>query len=135
MNVDDIKLEEMSEAGAELHLRHPVTFEPLSDENGPVLIKLVGRDSARYRNAFYEISKENAVNNPRRSLTVDESENSASMLAAKCTIGWTNLSIDGAEDFSVQNAFELYSRRRWVRDQVEEFIRMRENFLKVATPS
>jgi len=130
MDLNDLKLEEKSEAGAFLHLRHPITNKPLDHKGEPMGILLTGRDSAAYR----ETSRR--LQNARIAKAVGDdskdyvgTDDAACELLAACTIGFDNLQM-GGKDLILEDsaAFELYSNFGWIREQVDLFVGSRANF-------
>jgi hypothetical protein len=133
MKLQEINLEEKSEEGADLVLLHPTTYEPLfTDGKKKMIIRLVGMDSGKYRKKSAQIAnRELGKRKVKNSL--EKSERQGNELLAACTIGWTlQLDEDSELDFSVEAAEDLYSSLRWVREQVDEFIADRANFLTQA---
>lgn len=123
-----------ADEGADLELRHPSTRATFCNDAGdPITIRLVGVDSAIYRKAQAALTNRKLVQNKRGvKITAEELEADALEMAAKCTVSWSSdLALDGAPiPFSKQNAAKLYQRFPWIKEQVEEFINDRANFLQ-----
>lgn len=129
--------------GRDLVLKHPVDRTPLSDATGkPVTITLLGRDSDTF------IKAERIIRNKRMDLlkkggkfSAAEEDQEAVETLARCTVGWSGVPqgwVDGtanadAAEFSYAAAVKLYGRMRWVREQVDEFVGTRENFLPASS--
>lgn len=119
-------------AGEFLHLRHPGTRAPLYqlDADGKptdraVGIWLYGRDSDQW-----EASQQRKVERQAKQKTPLTSADLARLMVeqlADVTKAFEN--IDDYPDFSVANAIDLYTRLVWVKEQVQEFLEDRSNFL------
>jgi hypothetical protein len=128
-----------------MQLLHPADRTPLNDADGkPVTITLLGRDSDVFLKA------ERIIRNKRMDLlkkggkfSAAEEDEEACETLARCTKAWSGIPtgwIDGKADpapaeCTFSNAAKLYGRMRWVREQVDEFIGSRENFLKASSGS
>lgn len=134
MRLSEIKMEMAADKGAELHLLHPVTEEPLfTDDKKPMVIRLVGIDSKQYRKASAKIG-DRELKKRKKSTTMEKARARGTELLAACTIGW-NIQIDKDKpcaDFSTDAAEKLYSDMGWIREEVDEFIGERSNFLQIA---
>jgi hypothetical protein len=109
--------------GVELELAHPVTRAPLG-----VYIRIVGQDSARYRQRV--IDQVNARRGRRDALDADTLTEDAVLLAARCTVGWRGLVIEGEEiAYAADAAAALYRRFPWIREQVIAGVEDRALFL------
>lgn len=132
--MDLSELDAGKESGEVMKLRHPVSKEEL-----PVTIALVGIDSERFRAASREIINRRLKNQTRRrdtSVKVEEIEAESLEQLAAATLGWEGVELDGkALPFSHVNALKLYRRLPWVKDQVDTFVADRENFLKALPTS
>lgn len=130
-NLDTVKV---SDEGADMELRHPATRAVICNEAGdPITIRLVGTDSTIYRKAQAAITNRKLAQNKRNvKITAEELEADGLELLAKCTVNWHHdLAVDGAPlEFSVDNARKLYRRFPWIREQAEEFVNERANFLR-----
>lgn len=129
--------------GNPLTLLHPADRTPLTGDDGKALtITLLGKDSDIF------IKAERIIRNKRMELlkkggkfSAAEEDQEAWETLARCTTGWSGIPqgwIDGATDsapaeFSFVNAVKLYGRMRWVKEQVDEFVGTRENFLKASS--
>jgi hypothetical protein len=120
-----------AEQGADLQLRHPTTDAPLPD----AFISLVGADSDKFQAQRRKQTNRRLENAARRSgvvkLSDEEVQHDQIELLVAATIGWRGLELDGEKlAFSADNARMLYTRLPWVREQVDQFIGDRANFLK-----
>lgn len=132
MNLDELNLEPQANEGATLTLLHPITDEPLFNDNGePMLIHLVGSEST-IMNDEIKIRARKKVNKKSKSNNIDEVIESSTNILAVCTIGWQGICENGVDIvFSKENAISLYTRYPWVRQQVDAFICERANFFKI----
>jgi len=123
-DIDDIKV---VENGTNMQIVHPTTGEPLYDEeNKPVTLELVGQDSDIYRKISNRITNKRAKMRPGR-LTAERIESDTLEIIEACTTGWSNnLVLNGEQP---QTAKEIYQRRKWLREQAEQHIHDRANYL------
>lgn len=134
MDLSKLNMSVMAERGATLELENPVDGEPLMQDDGetPVTITLLGQDSKVWRNKNREYQQKRiAAMTKKRSRTVDYtvSDEDASEMMAACTIGWDGIVEDGeAVEFSADNAYDLYMKYAWIREQCDAFIGDRANF-------
>lgn len=117
----------VAEEGAVLRVKHPVTGEHIGFE-----ITLIGTDSKTFR----DISKSRAtasLKKKSREIDLDQNESDSVELLAKCTKGWTGASESGKEiPFDFDNAVYFYKKYLWLREQVDQFMADRSNFLPSA---
>ncbi len=121
----DLGTIDLKEEGTDMPVRHPVTDEVLVDAEGNIsTIKLVGQDSTIYRKAANAITNRRARKMKMPKAEVIESD--ALELVSKCTVGWSNLLVNGEEPTS---ADALYRGNRWLREQADAWIHDRANYL------
>lgn len=146
MNLTSLQTSTAANSGRVMPVLHPNDRTPLfaigakPDEKIPVTITLLGKDS----DAF--IKAENAARNraveqikKQVKFSAAAADLEASQTLARCTTAWTGIPqgwLDGSDDespadFSPEAALALYTNLgvRWVRDQVDEFVAERANFL------
>lgn len=119
--------------GAVMQLRHPTTGEPLEEGGEPITITLLGTDS----DTFLRVN-DAAINRrlkaPNRALVVTAEEQRATQieLLVACTLDWKHVGTKESPDlpYSKANAKLVYSKLKWVRDQVDVFVVDRSNFMK-----
>ncbi|MDH7787650.1 hypothetical protein QBD01_003677 [Ochrobactrum sp. 19YEA23] len=125
--------------GQTLQLRHPIEGTILKTEDDePITITLVGTDSDVFRKAQRTILDRRLNQKGKTKLSAAELEEEAVTTLISCTLGWSGIVLDGEElAFSAENVRKLYSRTDlpWIRDQVDEFIADRANFLKPSATS
>jgi len=116
-----------SNNGAEMQVIHPGTGSEIEG----CTIRLMGSDSDVYRK---EIKKraEKSLNSKSRNkkIDLDEAELKGAQLLARLTVSWKGID-EGktAIECTFENAVKLYLEHRWLREQVEEFIGERANFM------
>jgi len=70
------------------------------------------------------------------SITADELDNDSLDLLAACTLGWSGFVVDGSElECNTENARRLYRQFPWLREQAQQYIDDRANFLKTSPTS
>lgn len=141
-----------SETGSFLHLESPATGSPAyasgkdgePDQSKPMGIDLLGPDSkkvrARARKRASKMVKQRAGKLDLKKMTEDqieafmlEGENTALMDAVDATVGWSNMSFEGADiQYSEENAIKLYTRYPEILRQVNEYQKNAANFLQKA---
>lgn len=112
-------------AGAELHLKHPATGEPLNDGGKPVTLRLMGRDAPAVREAA------RAADRAVTAGEIDADERLTRVLVA-ATVGWSGIEVDGETKFSPDGARKLYTMPEtdWVLEQVTPFFLNRANYAR-----
>lgn len=117
--------------GEFLHLLHPGTGEPIYDETGePVGINLLGKDSKEYRSSQRAISNRRLNRKGNAAITAERIEAEANEVLAKCTKSWKGIVLNGESlECNFNNAKNLYATVPWVKEQVDEFVAERANFL------
>lgn len=116
---------EAAEKGFELELEHPVNGTPLD-----VFITVLGVDSAEYKKAQHATSNR-FLKKKKMKLTSEEFDANALETLVACTTGWRNMVYEGEElPFTKNNVKMLYTKVPWIREQVDEAIADRSNFLR-----
>lgn len=126
----DTDLATLSETPATLTLRHPITDDPMEDEDGAVTISLIGADSTTAEKKRRALANRNLK---RRHLQGDDpaaqAEKEVCELLASLTRGWSNIcDASGPIAFSLEAAAKLYKDRPWIRKQVDAFVSNPANF-------
>jgi hypothetical protein len=129
-----------AEEGALLEVRHPTTGVVLANGDGrAVTLTLAGMDSARARKAERQATNRRLKQSGRgRSLGVtgDDLDNDALDLLAACTMAWSGFELDGQQiECSAENARRLYRQFPWLREQAQQFMDDRGNFLRASPTS
>ena len=114
-----------------MSLVSPATGEVLlSDDGAEIGITLVGKDSDVYRKAQRVVTNRRLSKKTNATLTAERLESEANEVLARCTISWTGVVYEGNElEFSFASAKMLYTQLPWVKEQVDEFVAERANFL------
>lgn len=118
-----------AEEGAELEVLDPVTGETVG-----VFITLAGADSSVHRKATAMIAKRrmNGAKGFRsKSFDPEKFEAESIEVLAACTLGWKGVVVDGAAlPCGRDNAIKLYTRFPWLREQVDQFVSDRTEYLQ-----
>lgn len=119
---------------ATMEVVHPTTFEPLTDEEGnQVTITLHGPDSTVLRTArrkWQNKQLSEGVKRRKMNVSAEQIESQAMELLIVATAGWEYLAFGGEEpECTPANVRKLYTELPWLREQVDEFINERSNFL------
>lgn len=131
----ELNLAAAAEKGAVLELMDPRTneTEPLLDDDGkPVTITLLGSDSATYQRAFAEAMKSRKMLKVKRGgvqIDFEQTERDQIDLLAACTTAWDFTKNGEPYACTRANAAQLYTKQKWIRDQVRAFVDDRANFL------
>lgn len=144
MGLTSLQTAASSNEGRKLAVLHPEDKVPLFAGEGegkvPVTITLQGRDSDTYIRAERS-NRELAFDQMTRKgkFKAAEQDHRNDALLAACTTTWTGIPkgwIDGTDDetpveFSRESALALYANPgvKWLREQVDEFVGERANFL------
>ena len=113
-----------SEEGQWLELEHPKTSEPLD-----MHIKLLGRDSEAYKKQVRKNQDKN-LKKGLRNLKSENLENETIELLTACTVDWKGVVYQGGElECTKENIRWVYKEYDWLREQVDEFVGDRANFL------
>ena len=119
---------EAAETGAVLDVLHPTENTPLG-----IKITLAGADSDVYRKTVNKnVNKRVQRMKPGQSLpfTAEEQEESGLNLLAVCTLAWEGVVVEGEVlPCTKENAKMVYQRFPWIKEQVDQFIGDRANFL------
>lgn len=128
IDLANLDSQEAAEQAQPLVLLHPVTDEELVNEDGSKwTVHVLGQDSKKVKRFRSQVhSKYRGKKDP--SLTKIEHE--ACELLAELTEGWDGIVFEGKPlVFSRKNAVELYSKYRWIFEQVNQFSSDRSNYL------
>lgn len=118
-------------AGATMELLHPATKTPLRQENGePITITVAGMDSDVFRKAQRGATNRRLAQRGKVKLNAEELEAESIETLAACTLGWSGIVVAGQPlPFDRANAVKLYTTLPWVREQLDEFVADRANYL------
>lgn len=147
MSLTSLNTASTANAGVVMPVLHPTDRVPLfygeGDNRKPVTITLLGRDSEQFIRAERASRKQVREALVRRQpYSPADEDRAADQALAACTVAWDGIPagwLDGSTDetpveHSAASALKLYGNSgvRWLRDQVDEFIGERANFLKVS---
>ena len=124
-----------------MFLLHPTTRAPLcnkDDKADVAYIDLYSADSEIKLKHDRAITRRNLARRSRKPAEPEEIEKDVNDLFAALTAGWRLIGLDGTPidiAFNRDDALELYSSHRmvWVREQVDQWVSDRENFLKASS--
>lgn len=107
-------------------LKHPSTFEELTNEDGsPMVITVYAPHSKEYKSLVHEQTNrrlKQAQSKKKMEITAEDLEASGLEMLAKSTVSWA-ITYDGKKPkFSVALAKEIYQEVFWIRDQIEEAV-------------
>lgn len=119
----------VSDDAVEMEIFHPVTGEKMD-----ITILVIGDDNAEYKqNArmVYKAALKKAPKGNLEKLNSDLDEEFVFSLKAAHIKGWKNIQQNEKPlKFSKENAVYLIQEYPWIRDQIDEFVSERANFIK-----
>jgi hypothetical protein len=145
MDLKELDTTAACERGFELELLHPSTAMPLS-----MFITVVGRDSDTFTKLQNEqnrqrLGRAQKLGN-RPMISLDDIEHETIDVLAACTRSWRRIVSEEGEQKGQElatlllddqeltctkaNATKLFTRMKWVREQVDAAVMDRANFLK-----
>jgi RNA-splicing ligase RtcB len=131
LDLSSIDVIKDSNTGTEITLYHPISGKDLTTK-----IRIVGRDSDVFKSTQAEQGRkrmEKAQKGGFRGASVSQSqvEKDGIDLLAACTVGWSNLKVDGQlVPFSTANAAIIYANYPWIKEQVDMAVADRALFTK-----
>ncbi len=139
----DLSTLEPIKDAATYQIRHPVTNEPLvatpSSKDGkgePVTIDLLSADSDAFKSRQFAALNKRLRTGKKPKLNAEDIDEEALDLIAACITGWRNIELDGKPyPFSADNAKALLRRLPWLREQLDEAIADRANFIRTSRTS
>lgn len=134
MDFATLDIAPVANSGAKCFLVHPATRQALLDaETGEqYYLLLAGQDSDIWKKAQRKITNKRLANRNRAKVTAEELEDENLEVLASCTLGWgPKMVLDGITlEFSLSNVLKVYRRLPWAREQADEFISDRGNYLR-----
>lgn len=120
-----------SEVGESMTLYNPSTDSPVLDAEGKeVAITLLGPDSKVFKSC-QRAAQNRRLKKRKVKITAEELDSESLEQIVSCTVGWSGIVVDGqALECNRENARALYTRFGWIREQADEFIGDRANFIK-----
>jgi len=129
MDLSTLSTTAASDEGATMALLHPTTFEPMANDKGdPCLIKLLGRDSKKFRDNVRTKANQRLNQKKAPKKDYDDYENDGLALLASLTVSFINIEYNG-KPAKASDASEIYRELPWVKEQVDEFVNDRANFI------
>lgn len=107
----------------ELTLKHPVSGDELDAK-----IKVYGKDSSVFQNAIKARAKAQ-IARKSKDIDLEANDKDSIELLADCTQGWSGIA-EGSKEivFSRDAAIALYTKYKWIREQIDIAIGDRANF-------
>ena len=128
LDLNSLDFEASANDGARLNLHHPITNTPTG-----AWLQLLGADSDAYRAAVRSLQRgrmKQLSRTRRVVVTPEDVESDALELLVVATTAWGGFATAGQPlTFTADAAKVLYKRHSWIREQAEEFINDRANFL------
>lgn len=117
--------------GEFLNLLNPSNGEPLIDSEGnDIGMYLLGKDSTKYRAAQRAVTNRRLNNKASSAITAERIEAEAIEVLSKCVVSWQGIVFNGEEmECNFPNARKLLTESQWVKEQVDDFVAERANFL------
>lgn len=131
----DLSQLDVQEGCSTLVLRHPVTDEPLIDEETKeeVSIDLLGVESKKMQSVQHRLANarlSKGMKGGKLKITAEQLEASSLDLLTEATVGWKHIKVDGNKPpCTSENIRMVYKRFPFVVEQVDEFITDRANHL------
>ena len=116
-------------AGAFMHIKHPVTNVPMVEKDGTkVGITFLGSDSDRFKSIRHESA--NSDMEQDRKKTAQEIDEKSILYVAQLATGWSGIDKGGKPlEFSIEAVVELLTKEPWIKEQADAFIGRRANYL------
>jgi hypothetical protein len=136
LNLDLSVISQASEDGAVMELVAGGQSVRKADGT-PVTIRLAGMESAKWRKARNSIYNRSIKTlKPGQQKTAEQSIDEDAELLASVTLSWDGISDKGQDlECNFANAKKIYVEYDWLREQVTEFIRVKENFWRASPQS
>ena len=107
----------------DVKLKHPVSGDELD-----ATIKVYGKDSSVFQNAIKQRAKAQ-IARKSKDIDLDANDKDSIELLADCTQGWSGISEGGKQiECTRSNAVDIYTKYKWIREQVDIAIGDRANF-------
>lgn len=138
-NLEDFDTTQLSEEGVDMELLDPNGDPIFQDEEKtkPVTIRVLGRDSEQFmRTQRRQIERrlQRQRGQRMRQIPIEELVEEQSELLAAVTVNWSGIEEKSASvPFNPANVRRIYKNYPWIREQVDNFIGDRANFMKSAS--
>lgn len=107
----------------DVKLKHPVSGDELDAK-----IKVYGKDSSVFQNAIKQRAKAQ-ITRKSKDIDLESNEKDSIELLADCTKDWQGISEGGKQiECTRQNAIDIYTKYKWIREQIDIAIGDRANF-------
>jgi len=118
------EIQNLSEEGVWMEIEDPASGEPLN-----MFLKLMGEDSDAFQKQLRK-QRDKHLKKRTKNLKWDAFEAERIELLVGCTAEWKNITYkDEPVEFTKENLRWLYATYRGIRDQADEFIADRANFM------
>lgn len=125
-----------SNEGAILELRGPDGAALFQEDGSPITITLLGPDSDAYTQASNILTNRALRSRGKAQITAESALTDQISLLAKITTAWAGIKVAGETwTCNSENVKRFYRAYPFVRDQVQEFVADRGNFLKASPTS
>lgn len=133
----DIKQFEPTVDAVVMEVLDPVTRQPFLKKDGSsITMKIYGFDNEEVQKTYRRLNNKRLAAVAKSGgrgirITSEEVEAEAIEKIAASIAGWSGFEEDGKEfPYNKSNAASLLKRLPWLRDQVEDFMNDRQNFIK-----
>jgi hypothetical protein len=127
MRLSEIKLRET----ATLHVRLPNGAPAYNADGTPTTIELLSDDDERLREFDRRAQNRRLKNIHKLRLSAEELEEESVLKLANATADWNSFeNEDGPIPCTIENAAKLYREHHFLREQVDQFVGDRSNFLQ-----
>lgn len=136
MDLENLDTTSLADQGADLELMTP-SGKLIVDEatKKPWTIRLLGVDSRKYQELQHRSANKRIARRQRSRkavVTSEELDTDQLEILIDITINWSGISLNkaaGPLPFTKENVRMLYMRFPWIREQAEDFVQDRANYL------
>lgn len=130
MDFSTIDLAANAERGADIHIEHPITEQPLfTDDGQPITIRVLGQDSREFRAAVAALADKAG----KGKQTLEKTEAMAIDLLSRVVMRWNGIMWEGKPlECTPENVRMFLTKFPPIRRQIDAFIADRANFTKPA---
>ena len=109
-----------------------IVTDPRTGEDTDIRIELNSPDSKAFQAVSHKLAYRRLdMSSKRRTVSAEKAEQDNIQFLAENTVGWQGVEENGQTvPFTTSKAVELYTKFRWLRDQVDSFMGERKNFFK-----
>lgn len=137
----DFNSRQGADEGAVMTVMHPTDGEPFlkdaaNPEGGAITVTLLGQDSKVYSDIVHKqqtkrLGKSISARSMKKVADAAALERDRMVVLVACTMSWDGIEDDDGKPLPCTDANKkkLYTECAWLRDQVDEFITERSNFL------